>query len=94
MPIGSLILEIHFDGLDSLKSKRSLLKPLLFRLRKEFNISISEYGLQNNRNKTLFRIAFVNSDPNEIQSYIYRIIDFIKIHYPEYYIANEKLEIL
>ncbi|MCH7481016.1 MAG: DUF503 family protein, partial [Chloroflexi bacterium] len=39
MVVGILKLHIHLAGCSSLKEKRGRLKPLLTRLRREFNIS-------------------------------------------------------
>ena len=42
--IGICTLELSLPGNDSLKDKRSVLKPLVVRMRREFNVSVAEVG--------------------------------------------------
>jgi uncharacterized protein YlxP (DUF503 family) len=46
MIIGILTLQVQIPGCKSLKEKRSRLKPLIARLHREFNISVSELAQQ------------------------------------------------
>jgi hypothetical protein len=46
MVIGACSLELHLPGNGSLKGKRQVIKSLLARLRKEFNVSVAEVGAQ------------------------------------------------
>ena len=40
--VGLLTIELYVPGITSLKEKRGVVKPLLARLRKEFNVSAAE----------------------------------------------------
>jgi len=44
MIVGMCTIELHLEGNHSLKGKRSALKPLLARLRREFNVAAAEVG--------------------------------------------------
>ena len=42
--MGLLTIELYVPGITSLKEKRGVVKPLIARLRKEFNVSVAEVG--------------------------------------------------
>ncbi|NLN07041.1 MAG: DUF503 domain-containing protein [Firmicutes bacterium] len=44
MVIGVLEIQLYLHGVRSLKGKRSLLQPLLHKLRRKFNVSVLETG--------------------------------------------------
>ena len=44
--VAILTIHLHLPGCASLKEKRELIKPLMVRLRREFNISVAEMDLQ------------------------------------------------
>ncbi len=45
MVIGACTIELHLPGNGSLKGKRSVLKSMMSRLRREFNVSIAEVDM-------------------------------------------------
>ena len=40
--VGLLTIELYIPGITSLKEKRGIVKPLVARIRKEFNVSVAE----------------------------------------------------
>lgn len=94
MPIGSLTLTLLLPGCDSLKEKRHLIKPIISRLHKEFNISIAEYLQQDNLRFSTFRIALVCNDPKKIRYQLQIIINFFKSHWPDVQVIDDKIEVL
>ncbi len=44
--LGSLTVHLHLPTSASLKEKRGRIKPLMNRLRREFNVSVAEMDLQ------------------------------------------------
>ncbi len=61
MVVGLLTLELRLPGNGSLKGKRSLLKPLIARLRHEFNVSVSEVEAQDAWQRAVRGVACVSS---------------------------------
>ncbi len=61
MVIGLLTLELRLPGNGSLKGKRSVLKPLIARLRHEFNVSVSEVEAQDAWQRAVLGVACVSS---------------------------------
>ena len=94
MPVGLLTLTIEFPGCQSLKEKRSRLKPLLARLHREFNISVSEMGAQDLWSQTILACALINTDLAHIQRSLQVIPVWIEKHWPDIQITDEHIEII
>jgi len=94
MPIGSFILTILLPGCGSLKEKRHLIKPILSRLHKEFNISVAEYAQQDSLRFCTIRIALVCNDHKRIESQLRIIHEFFRSHWPDVQIIDDKIEVL
>lgn len=62
MAIGLLTLELYLPLNHSLKGKRSILKPLIARLRKEFNVSVCEADAQDVHTRAVLEVACVSQN--------------------------------
>jgi len=62
MTIGTAILDLHIPGCRSLKEKRSVIRRLTARLRKDFNVSVSEIAKQDLHQSARLGVAFVCND--------------------------------
>lgn len=62
MAIALLTIELYLPITDSLKDKRSVLKPLIARLRKEYNISICEADAQDQLSRAVLEIVCVSGN--------------------------------
>lgn len=60
MAVGLLTLELYLPLNDSLKGKRSILKPLIARLRRNFNISICEADAQDVLTRAVLEVVCVS----------------------------------
>jgi uncharacterized protein len=60
MAIGLLTLELYLPLNDSLKGKRSILKPLIARLRREYNVSVCEAEAQDVLTRAVLQIVCVS----------------------------------
>lgn len=94
MHIGLLTIHFKFYGCNSLKEKRSLLRPLEHRLSRQFNISIAETGYQDNHADSEMTIGLVNNNPAYIQAEFSRIQSWIESYFPDLVIYEQKLEIM
>lgn len=94
MPIGLLTLSIDIPGCQSLKQKRSRIKPLLTRLHREFNISVAEMGAQDHWSKSILACALVNSDRAHIQRSLQVIPAWIERNWPDIQVNDEVMEII
>lgn len=62
MAIGLLTLELYLPLNDSLKGKRSILKPLIARLRHDYNISVCEADAQDTLTRAVLEIVCVSGN--------------------------------
>jgi uncharacterized protein YlxP (DUF503 family) len=94
MHFGLLTLQFKLFGCNSLKEKRSLLRPLEHRLSKQFNISIAETGYQDSHDDAQITLGLVNNNSAFIQSEFAKVENWMEKYYPELTIFDEKLEII
>jgi uncharacterized protein YlxP (DUF503 family) len=94
MHFGLLTLQFKLFGCNSLKEKRSLLRPLEHRLSKQFNISIAETGYQHSHDDAQITLGLVNNNSAFIQSEFAKVENWMEKYYPELTIFDEKLEII
>jgi len=93
MSLGLLSLHIKIPGCASLKEKRRHLKPLLARLRHEFNISVAELDYLDSWQNALIGCSLLSNDHNHTQRSLQKIILWIEKQRPDFYIVEEKIEI-
>lgn len=62
MAIGLLTIELYLPVANSLKEKRSVLRPLIARLRKEYNISICEADAQDQLSRAVVEVVCVSGN--------------------------------
>ena len=60
MAVGLLTIELYLPLNDSLKGKRGILKPLIARLRREFNVSVCEADQQDVWTRATLEVACVS----------------------------------
>lgn len=77
-----MIVYMEVEGIisqsQSLKGKRSVIKSLITRIRKDFNVSISEIAYQNVWQRTMFGIAVVTNEykyGEQVMLEIQKVID-------------------
>ena len=92
MTIGILTLHLQLPGCTSLKEKRSLIKPLLARLHREFNVSVAETGLNDRWQEALLVCALVSNDAGFAQRSLETVRKFTEEHFPELYILEHHIE--
>lgn len=94
MTIGLLTLHLQIPGCRSLKEKRSRIKPLIARLRKEFNISVAEMDFQDTWQDSLLLIATVSNHQDHSQRALQAVTDWIEHCWPDVTIVNDTYEFL
>ena len=62
MAIGLLTLELYLPLNDSLKGKRGILKPLIARLRRDFNVSVCEADAQDVLSRAVLEVVCVSQN--------------------------------
>jgi len=85
---------MHLPGVMSLKEKRSVIKPMLSRIRKQFNVSAAEIDLQDKWQTTCISIATVTNSSTHAQQTINTVIKWIETNFPDNLIINQEIEVI
>lgn len=78
MVIAICTVQLHLAGNGSLKGKRSRLKPLLIRLRREYNISAAEIDHHDLWQSATIALAAVGTDPGYLHGLMEKIMRWIE----------------
>ncbi len=92
MTLGLMTIHIQLPGCTSLKEKRSRLKPLLYRLHREFNISIAEVDYQDTWQDAMLAVALVSNDHGHTQRALLAVCNWIEENWPDVSVVEEKTE--
>jgi len=92
--LGQLTIHLHLPACASLKEKRGRLKPLLARLRKEFNVSVAEMDLQDKWSEAVIACALVNSDAVVVRQSLQIVAKWVEANWTDGDVMNEKIEIV
>lgn len=94
MPIAILTLELIIPECFSLKQKRSRLKPVLNRLHREFNISITEAGFLDSWQNSAIVAVMVGADTACLTSVMAKVVRFCERTFPDIQIVSHRIEII
>jgi len=87
-----LTIKLYLPGCSSLKEKRSRLQPILSRLRKEFNVTVSEIGLQDVWQSAWVGIACLSNEKVHNEQVLDKVIKYIEVNWPNEQILESRLE--
>lgn len=94
MIIGACTVELYLPGNGSLKGKRSALKPLLLRLRKEFNLSTAEIGYHDVWQSAQIALVTVSTDAAQVQRQLEHAVHWIETHRPDLDVVDWQIELI
>lgn len=92
MIIGLLTVKLHIPGSGSLKQKRTVIKGLKERLRKRFNISVSEVDNHDKWQLADIALANISTDKTQVNSTLSKALNLIE-DCREAYITDHHLEL-
>jgi uncharacterized protein YlxP (DUF503 family) len=75
--VGLLTLEIYIPGVGSLKEKRGNIKPLLARIRKEFNVSAAEIEDMDQLGHMVIGVAAVSASADYAHGLLQRVAESV-----------------
>ena len=90
--VSMLTIKLILPGCQSLKEKRSSIQPLLSRIRKEFNISVSEIGLQDVWQSAWIGCVILSNDADHNSQVLNNVVTFIESHFQNLEIAEHHIE--
>ena len=78
MIVDACQLNLHLEGCTSLKGKRSLIRPLLARLHREFNVAAAEVDQQDVWQSAEIAIVVVGNDAIHLRAELQNIVRWIE----------------
>lgn len=94
MIVGACTVDLHLPGNGSLKGKRSILKPLLLRLRKEFNLATAEVAYHDVWQSAQIALVSVSNDAGYVQGLLERAVRWIENQRLDIDVVDWQIEIL
>jgi uncharacterized protein YlxP (DUF503 family) len=91
--VGTTVIDLNLSGVNSLKEKRRVLKPLLARLQSRFNISVAEVDHNDSLRRAQLGVAVVSNDKIYVDQVIAKIVRIIDSE-PEVSLVDYRVEIL
>jgi uncharacterized protein YlxP (DUF503 family) len=93
MIIGACVIDLHLPGNGSLKGKRSMLKPLLKRLHREFNLATAEVDYHDVWQSAQIALVSVSTDPGHLHRMLERAVHWIESQRPDVSIVDWRIEV-
>jgi uncharacterized protein YlxP (DUF503 family) len=94
MVIGACTIELYLPGVDSLKAKRSILKGLIARLHKEFNVSCAELDHHDLWQSALLGVAVISNDSAHVQRLLDNVVRWIERYRPDVSVIDHSVEVI
>ena len=94
MKLAVLTLNLRLHGCDSLKAKRSRLKPMLARLRREFNVSVAEVASQDSWQEAVVACALISGERGHAERSLEKVVGWLERHYPDEMIVSNSIEVI
>lgn len=94
MVIGACIVQLYLPAVASLKDKRGLLKSLIARLHKEFNISAAEVDYHDVWHSTALGVATVSTSAVHAQNLLDNLVHWIESNRPDLEVVDHYIEII
>ena len=94
MVIGACLIELHLHGLNSLKEKRGVLKPLLAQLHKEFNVSAAEVDFHDVWQSSTIGVSTVSTSAAHAQNLLDNLVHWIEMNRPDLEVIDSYVEVI
>lgn len=94
MIVGICQVELHLPGNGSLKEKRGRLKPLLSRLRREFNVAVAEVDRNDAWQAAVIGLVTVANDAGHVHALLEQAVHWVEANHPEVQVVDWGIEVL
>lgn len=94
MVVATCLIALELDDVHSLKEKRSILKPIITRLHREFNLSVAEVDGQDAWNSAVIALAAVGNDKAYLHRTLEKTIAWLETYRPDVPISDYRIEFL
>jgi uncharacterized protein YlxP (DUF503 family) len=87
-------IDLDLPGIASLKEKRSVLKSLIARLHKVFNIAVAEVDLHDVWQSAALGVAIVSTQAGHAEAILENVLRWIERNRPDVIIVDHTLEVI
>ena len=94
MFVGTCIISLELEGVRSLKEKRSIVKSIVARLHREFNLSVAEVDGQDAWGTAIIGLAAVGNDKAYLHGLLEKSVAGVETNRPDAPIAAYSIEFL
>ncbi len=94
MVIGSGIIELHLPASHSLKDKRRILKGLIMRVHREFNVSCGEVELHDLWQSAALGVVVVSTAVVHAEGVLENVVRWIEANRPDLTVVGHSIEII
>ena len=91
--LATLIIHLHLPGCASLKEKRGYIKPILSRLRREFNVSTAELDLHDKWTEAVIGCAMLGNDAAFLQAALETVCRWVEANWTDGDVWDTKIEL-
>jgi uncharacterized protein YlxP (DUF503 family) len=92
MQIASCTITLQLYGIQSLKGKRSVLKSILARLPREFNVAAAEVGHNDTWQTAVIALVTVGNDPGYLHGLLEKAVAWLEENRPDAVIEQYRIE--
>jgi uncharacterized protein YlxP (DUF503 family) len=94
MHIGVCTIELRLPGNGSLKGKRKIIKSMVTRIGREYNVSIAEVDAQDIWQRAVLGVACVSSSSSYAHGLLERVVQWIEATRPDVELLEYHIELL
>lgn len=94
MIIASCVLKLRLSAVYSLKDKRQIVKSVLARLPREFNVAVAEVAYQDVWQTTGIALVTVGTDSSYLHSLLEKAVQWVGYHRPDAIIDDYQIEMV
>ena len=94
MIIVAATIDLDLPGVASLKEKRGILKSLIARLHKTFNVAVAEVDLHDAWGSAALGVAIVSTSAAHGEAKLERVLGWIEHNRPDVTIVEHTLEVI
>jgi uncharacterized protein YlxP (DUF503 family) len=94
MVIVAATIDLHLPGVASLKEKRGILKGLIARLHKHFNIAVAEVDLHDVWQSAALGVAIVSTAATHAESKLESVLRWIERNRPDLEVVDYTFEVI
>lgn len=89
-----LYIHLHLPACASLKEKRGRILSLISRLRREFNLSVAELGLQDQWQEAVIGCVMIGGSRGQLDASMQVVIRWVEAHWTDGDVIEQKLDFI